>query len=136
MGNDPARLPRQIVDDVFILNFENPVGQQDAMPICHQRLVGAVVPPELRQIVSKVLFGGEQLGKTGKARVNWISRYMDDRRIWQRQVNKTKQPKISWHFIDRALCSWRKFMDLRQVARTEILKIGAGHCSNRFREMR
>ena len=77
MRNDTPRLTFQVGDDVFIANIENAAGRQHPVPMLHQRLVMPIIPAKLGQIISVILFLGEQFGEAGQAGVDRIADRVD-----------------------------------------------------------
>ena len=95
MSNDTARLAFQVSHDVFIADIENATRRQDAVPMRHQRLVMSIIAAKLGQIVGMVLSISKQFGKAGEAGVDWIANRVNDRCVWQRQMNKAGVIKLT-----------------------------------------
>lgn len=69
------------------------------MPVLHERLIGPVIPPQLRQVVCMILAIGKQRGEAGQASVNGIADNVNDARLRQCQMNETNEEKIRRHLV-------------------------------------
>src|SRR5450631_2496490 len=57
---------------------------------------------------------------------------MNDARIWQREMNQTRQEEIARHLVGDSLRFGRQPPDRLQIVGTKALQALAGHCWNRL----
>jgi len=84
--------------------------------MCHQLLIGAVVPPQFTEVVGKVEPAAEQLRITGKARVVRIPLDMNNTGFRQCLVDQPQMPEIGRQLIGDPHRGRRKPMKAFEVA--------------------
>jgi hypothetical protein len=120
MRQDPSGLCFKIVDQIFISHLEQDVRRQDGSPVVHQRLITAVIAPELTEIVGVGLFAHEQGRKAGQAGVDRVAERMDDTRIRKRQMNEADEGKVCGHLVDDPIDCRCSAADAVEISRSEL----------------
>ena len=65
MADDPPRLIFEIADELLILDFEHHAFRQHVAPMLHQRLIGAIIAPQLGEVVGMFLADCEKDREAG-----------------------------------------------------------------------
>src|SRR6266566_6712819 len=103
MRNKTSRLPFQILDEVFVSDFEHSSRWQNGPPVAHQRFVSLVITTELAEIIGEWLVLREQQRVAGHTGVDGIPFDMDDPGARKRQMDKAGEQEIGRQFVDDAI---------------------------------
>lgn len=133
MGDDTARLPVEIRDDILVPHVQHDAGRQNAPPMRHQTFIGPVVPPEFTEIVGVGLSCREQRREAGEAGIDGIAVDVDDARIRQGPVDEPGEKKIGRHLVGDALRRWRA-SQRGKIAAAELMELVSREARHDFRE--
>src|SRR5262249_32790453 len=80
VSEDGAGLALKVFDNVLVGDFEHYLLRQDGAPMCHQRLIGAIIAAKFAELIGVSEVASEQQGEAGTTGVDGIATQMDDAR--------------------------------------------------------
>ncbi len=117
MGDDAAGLHVEVGHYLLVAHLQHRLRRQNLAPMRHQRLIGAVIPAQLLEVIGIGQIVEEQFRIAGQAGVDGVAPHMHDARVRQRQVDQAGEAEVVGRLVGDPVRVGRKLADPVQVGR-------------------